>query len=250
MKSLRERLRGVYDQAARLGWARTIQLRVLRRLGVAEFRVTVPGLKNRVAVRVANSDIYDFYHSLGPAQEPLTFSFVPRVIIDAGSNVGYSVLRFFQQFPSAEIIAIEPDQANIVQLTKNCRGYENLALERKALWSHPTRLRIINPHDASNAFIVTEDSRGEIEAVSILDLIERYSLEMIDLLKIDIEGSEKEVFEHPTSQTWLPKVRALLVETHDNMRAGTAEAVRRATAGHMTFRGHVGEYEFYLRNTA
>lgn len=246
MRGLLARVRGVAEQAARLGWARTIQLRILRRLGVREVRISVPGLKNRVAVRVADSDIYDFTHSLGRGKEPISLGFEPRIIVDAGANVGYSVLRFFELFPQAKVIAIEPDQTNISQLRKNCAGYDNLTVEPKALWSHPTRLKITNPNDASNAFMVIEDSDGEIEAISIGDLVERYALETIDLLKIDIEGSEKEVFEHPNSQTWLGRVRALLVETHDNMRPGSAEAVRRATRGHMTFQGHVGEYEFYL----
>jgi FkbM family methyltransferase len=250
MSSLMQRVKGFRDQAAQLGWARTAQLRFSKRLGRKEIRISVPGLKRKVAVRVADSDIYDFNHSLGRGQEPLSLGFDPRVIIDAGANVGYTVLRFSQQFPKARIIAIEPEQENIRQLLKNCEGNENLSLEPKALWSHSTRLRITNPEDASNAFIVEEDESGKIEAISIDDVMRRYELDSIDLLKIDIEGSEKEVFEHPSAQDWLPKVRALLVETHDNMRSGTAEAVKRATLGHMTFQGHVGEYEFYLRSFA
>jgi FkbM family methyltransferase len=243
-----ERVKGVRDQASGLGWARTVQLRLLKRLGIKEIRISVPGIKNRVAVRVADSDIYEFNQSIGPWQESFSLGFEPSVIVDAGANVGYTVLRFFQQFPEARIIAIEPDQTNLKQLAKNCAGYDKLVVEQKALWSHPTRLAITNPDAASNAFIVTEDKAGEIEAVSIPDVMDRYSLDRIDLLKVDIEGSEKEVFEDPASQEWLPRVRALLVETHDNMRAGTAEAVRRATSGHMTFQGHVNEYEFYLSN--
>ena len=139
----------------------------------------------------------------------MSLDFEPRIIVDAGANVGYTILRFFQQFPQAEIIAIEPDQANLEQLARNCSGYENLKVEAKALWSHAARLAISNPNAASNAFIVVEDEAGAIEATSIPDIMNRHSLDCIDLLKIDIEGSEKEVFEHPASQAWLPRVRAL-----------------------------------------
>ena len=234
------------DQAAMLGWRRTLQLRALRRLGVEEIRERVEGLRNRVAIRVADSDIYEFTQSLGRGHEPLSLPFEPRTIVDAGANVGYTVLRFFKQFPNARIIAIEPDTVNLRQLSKNCTGYGNLVVEQAALWSHPCRLTIRDPDVPSNAFVVEEREAGEIAAVSIPDIMERHRLETIDLLKVDIEGSEIEVFRQPACSEWLPRVKALLVETHDNMRPGSADAVKRAVDGHMTFQGHVNEYEFYL----
>jgi FkbM family methyltransferase len=206
----------------------------------------VPGIRNPVAIRVADSDIYEFNQSLGPGQEPFALPFEVKTIVDAGANVGYTVLRFFTQFPLAKIIAIEPDAINLAQLMKNCAGYPNLMVERAALWSHQCNLTIRDPEVASNAFIVEEDAAGDIPALSIPDVLDRHDLATIDLLKIDIEGSETEVLGDPKSQDWLPRIRALLVETHNDFRPGSAEAVRRAVAGHMTYQGHVNEYEFYL----
>ena len=42
----------------------------------------------------------------------------------------------------------------------------------------------------------------------------------IDLLKIDIEGAELEVFSN-NYESWLPKTKALIIETHDQDRKGT-----------------------------
>lgn len=205
------------------------------------------GVRNRVAVRTADSDIYDFNHSLGPRREPLNLGFTPSMIVDAGANVGYSVLRFLLEYPDARIIAIEPDAGNLAQMAKNCAGYHSLIVEPHALWTHSTRLKITNPEEGSNAFQVAESPGGSITSVSIPDIIERHSIETIDLLKVDIEGSELEVFSD--CEAWLPKVNALLVETHDRIRPGCSDAVRRAVAGHMTFQGHVSEYEYYRRSS-
>jgi FkbM family methyltransferase len=147
------------------------------------------------------------------------------------------------EYPKAKIIAIEPDPGNLAQLAKNCAGYRNLIVEPHALWTHRTRLSITNPEEGSNAFQVAEDPDGTITSVSIPDILERHSIEAIDLLKVDIEGSEIEVFSD--CEAWLPKVRALLVETHDNLRPGTKEAVQKATKGRMAFKRMVGEYEYY-----
>ena len=241
------RARNFRDQARQLGWARTARIRALRRLGVEEMRLRAPGLRHRVAVRVADSDIYDFDHSLGRGREALKLGFTPSVIVDVGANVGYSVLRFFLEFPDARIIAVEPGRANLAQLRKNCAGYAKLSIEECGLWNANARLKITNPESGSNSFMVSEDPDGDIPAVSLDDIIERHSLDHIDLLKIDIEGSEIEVFSN--CERWLPKVRALLVETHDDMRPGCSDAVRRAVSNLMTFQGHVGEYEYYRAHT-
>ncbi|HKP33212.1 MAG TPA: FkbM family methyltransferase [Sphingomicrobium sp.] len=238
------RVKNLTDQAKHLGWGRTVQLRAAKRLGVPEIRLKVPGLRHKVAVRVADSDIYDFNHSLAWGREPLNLGFTPRTIVDAGANVGYSVLRFLLEYPEARIVAIEPDAGNLAQIVKNCATYRNLIVEPHALWTHRTRLKITNPEEGSNAFQVAEDPNGSITSISIPDIIERHSIDMIDLLKVDIEGSEIEVFSD--SDAWLPKVRALLVETHDCLRPGTEDAVKRATQGRMMFQRHVGEYAFYL----
>ena len=42
----------------------------------------------------------------------------------------------------------------------------------------------------------------------------------IDLLKIDIEGAEKEVFGAPDVDEWLSKVKVLTIELHDRMKRG------------------------------
>lgn len=237
------RVRSFYDQANHLGWVRTAQLRAFKRLGLNEITIAVDGLPNSVAVRVDDSDIYDFEHSLGRWREPLNLGFTPSVIVDAGANVGYSVLRFFLEYPQSRIIAIEPDCGNLAQLNKNCAGLSNLVVEPHALWTHKTRLSITNPGEGSNAFQVGEDPEGSISSLSVADILERYSLETIDLLKVDIEGSEVEIFSY--CKEWLPKVRALLVETHDRLRSGCTNAVRRAVASQMEFCGHVNEYEYY-----
>ncbi len=56
--------------------------------------------------------------------------------------------------------------------------------------------------------------RGGVEAVDIVHLMENYGLSEIDVLKIDIEGSEYEVFDE-TCEAWIDKVRMVIIELHD-----------------------------------
>ncbi len=48
---------------------------------------------------------------------------------------------------------------------------------------------------------------------TVLDLIKSTGLEYVDLLKIDIESAEKELFSENV-HLWLPRTRRLVIELH------------------------------------
>ena len=158
-----------------------------------------------------------------------------------------SVLRFQKEFPGAKIIALEPERRNILQFKKNCAPYPNITLEEKALWATNTRLRIRSLDVRLNEFQVQEDATGDVETLSINEVMRRHHLPRIDLLKVDIEGSEKVVFSHSDAKSWLPSVGMILIETHNGIEEGCTEAVERALEGAFNLKGLVEEYELYSR---
>jgi hypothetical protein len=54
-----------------------------------------------------------------------------------------------------------------------------------------------------------------VEAISINDIIQMYHWSNIDVLKIDIEGAERYLFQNNYFKTFLPKVKCLVIEIHD-----------------------------------
>ena len=50
----------------------------------------------------------------------------------------------------------------------------------------------------------------------------------VDLVKVDIEGAEVELFQSPT---WVDRVRSLVIETHDHLRPGCTAAAETAMQG-------------------
>jgi len=55
-----------------------------------------------------------------------------------------------------------------------------------------------------------------------------FSIDYIDLLKIDIEGSEKEVFE---ACDWQDRLDSIVIELHDRFKPGCSQVVNRALQG-------------------
>ena len=159
------------------------------------------------------------------------------VIIDAGANIGFTSLYLARAFPKATIIAIEPDAKNFELLLLNTRSVrDRVTCVNAAVWSECCSL-IPNPvtyRDGLNwsrQFIVpTENSQCiRVEAISIDEVMRRYSLNSIDLLKIDIEGAEFAVFS--SVGPWFSKTKAILIELHDDSVFGrTKDVFQKATA--------------------
>ncbi len=54
--------------------------------------------------------------------------------------------------------------------------------------------------------------------MTIDKIMEDYALTKIDILKIDIEGTEREVFSDTSS--WIEKIDSIIIELHERMKAG------------------------------
>jgi FkbM family methyltransferase len=122
----------------------------------------------------------------------------------------------------------------------NTRNHPNVRPIQAGLWSKKTHLRIQDPNVATWSFRVVENSSGEgIPAVGIRDVMSEFGAAVIDVLKIDIEGSELEVLRH--SSDWIDDVRTLIIELHDRIQPGCSEALDKALDGRNYGRTMSGE---------
>ncbi len=151
-----------------------------------------------------------------------------RFIVDAGSNIGLTSIYFNGLFSSARIVSIEPDGSNYLHQLKNIKINklkDNIIVLNKALWINNTdNLIICNDfRDGGNwSKSVKLSKKGNlkpIHSITLSDIISTYSpANIIDILKIDIEGTEKELFEsNEFIQTICKSVRFLCLEIHDEL---------------------------------
>jgi FkbM family methyltransferase len=178
------------------------------------------------------TDLSLFEEIIINAEYALEPSEPPSVIIDAGANIGLTSVFFANRFPTARIIAVEPEPANFELLKKNVAYYPNVTPLRAALWKEDGNVTLFDPGSGSWGFQTREQRDGEsgtgsVPSMSIATLMARCSLQWIDLLKVDIEGAEKEVFER--AEAWIERVGILMIELHDRDKAGCTASVRSAT---------------------
>jgi hypothetical protein len=87
------------------------------------------------------------------------------------------------------------------------------------LFNKKAYFKIIDPYNATNSFQIVETTNPEeanSSSVTLDEILTTNNWETIDVLKIDIEGAEKDLFEK-NYENWLPKTKIIMVETHDRM---------------------------------
>jgi FkbM family methyltransferase len=153
--------------------------------------------------------------------EPLELS-QPRMILDLGANVGYSSAYFLSKYPTANVLAVEPDPGNYAVCCRNLAPFGQRAkVIQGAAWVERTRLVLERGsyRDGREWTTQVRLAKGEVTPSASIDgydmrtLIDLCGAAEIDLLKIDIEESELQLFSRNT-ESWLPRIRNLCIELH------------------------------------
>jgi FkbM family methyltransferase len=227
--SLRRMLKYVY----RFGSVRGVRtlLSVLSRKQCVELRL--PRYPAPVLLRPGTSDVPTFEKIFISQEYEFPYpSGKPGLIIDAGANVGYASIFFAKKFPSSRILAVEPEQSNHELLLRNIAAYPNVTAVHAALWNRNVPLRIQNPKDENWAFRMAEaqpDDPDPCDGITVSELMAMVGADTVDILKLDIEGAEKDVFKSGF-EPWLPKVAVIVIELHDWLREGCSTSFYRATS--------------------
>jgi FkbM family methyltransferase len=157
-------------------------------------------------------------------------------IVDLGANIGLATMFFAIKYPDARILAVEPEEDNYDMLVGNTSGLgSRLKAVNAAAWTHDGIINlqtedIHGKHLEAWAYQVTSDvgrSKRAVRCSTLKTLLDNAGLDTVDILKIDIEGSELELFSENT-EGWINRAEFIMVETHDRFRPGTDSAVRRA----------------------
>ncbi|MDX2150157.1 MAG: FkbM family methyltransferase [Bryobacteraceae bacterium] len=210
------------------GWWPAIRYsmyRVSRSLGAGSarsYRLKPRNAQHPVRIRGGNSSDFDVFRQVFVLEEYGCARAIkdPRCIIDLGANVGFASAYLLTCFPDASLLAVEPDPANYELLKQNLAPYGGRARPvLGAAWSRNATLRLmpgVYGDGREWATMVASSEEGEAGSVAGFDvptLCGMLGTDGIDLLKIDIERSELELFDRSTCH-WLDKVRNICIELH------------------------------------
>jgi len=126
----------------------------------------------------------------------------PKIILDIGSNIGASIIYFHRQFPDANIFGFEPHPDTFRVLQKNVANLHGVTVFNYGLGATHQRIAVRADKVNFGAFTTgcSFRDRGypaapvECEVRRLDDVLREIGVAQVDLIKIDCEGAEADVF--------------------------------------------------------
>lgn len=143
-------------------------------------------------------------------------------IIDCGSHIGLSIIYFKIYYPDSKILGFEPNPENFEILKKNIETNKlrNVELVRAAVSDKegkvPLRVSFEEKEPWTWGDTIIDNMWGdedENKKISVETVrLSKYITSKVDLLKMDIEGSEQKVIEE--IQNKLSLIKKIILEFH------------------------------------
>ena len=106
--------------------------------------------------------------------------------------------------------------------------HRSIPTRRCALWHRKTKVQLQNPSADKWGFEFDEAESSVantgLDTITVPEIVESAN-GWIDILKIDIEGAERDILTRDCS--WIDHVGILIIELHDGMRPGCSQALFR-----------------------
>lgn len=141
-----------------------------------------------------------------------------KVILDLGSNVGYSIHYLRLLFPSARIWGIEADPENFLKLTRNTSSLQSVQLLNLAA-SNSDGVELLyskRGHRTSSSLVLRgqQFKAVQVRSSTLSSILSSQSLDTVDLVKFDVEGAESRIFRNSEA---IHRVNHFIGEFHSNL---------------------------------
>jgi FkbM family methyltransferase len=140
------------------------------------------------------------------------------VIFDCGSNIGISVLYFKKIFPSAHIVAFEPDHETFELLQANIRNnnLSDVTAYNVALTDNSDKVTLFKKADQAGTLTMSLYESGDKTSMKIVTVkrLSDYINEKVSLIKMDVEGSEVGIIDEMIESKKIWSIERMIIEYH------------------------------------
>ena len=68
---------------------------------------------------------------------------------------------------------------------------------------------------------------NKVLTINIDEILNQNNWDIVDIVKIDVEGAEKELFDS-NFERWIPRTKCIIIELHDRMKKGCSKSFFKA----------------------
>jgi FkbM family methyltransferase len=179
-------------------------------------------LRSGLSLRARRRDAVPLYEQFALDVYGVGLPFGVTSVLDLGANVGFAAVALAVRYPAARFVCVEPDAESRRLLEENLSS-NGLDAEviAAAVTGSPGRVAVEHGRAPGSDRVVPAPA-GEIEGLTVAELLDRAGWETADLMKIDVEGAEWGVFSDAAA--WAGRVRAVIGELHPVSEASAARA--------------------------
>jgi FkbM family methyltransferase len=145
-------------------------------------------------------------------------------MIDGGANIGLTTIfinHALRDKRTIKSILVEPFPANmeLVKMNTGIQNIEGARFERAGFYNKSCFLKIDQSFRDGMEWsiqIVESEEPTDLRSIEMEDIFIKYDLQKLDVLKLDIEGAEKFLFEDVNyASSFLKKISIIAIELHD-----------------------------------
>ena len=208
------------DHGPKLG-LQWLHAKIVKQLGVTKggYSVQPRSALHPIFLRRGTSDFFVFDQIFIQREYAPLGNLAAGCILDLGANIGLASTWFLSAYPNAQVLAVEANPDNYHAIQDNLAPYgERAQVLLGGVWSRCADLTVVRRSEWEWDAQVCEAQPGDspedvIKGWDIPYLMGLGNFKHIDLLKIDIEGTELEIFRDGADR-WLPLTRNICIELH------------------------------------
>src|SRR5215469_3596006 len=171
-----------------------------------------------------------------------------KAVVDLGAHKGYFVVGLLEKISAVEtLVCVEPLSENIEAIRSNLELNPNLSskigslqIEQAAVTAAAGEVDFYITSNSVNHSIYDPKTfssvvgKRTVKTIPLSSILAKYKLNEIDVLKIDIEGAEVELFDSKEEFAAILKSRQIIMETHPatDPRSSTALIDKLSQAGY------------------
>ena len=167
-------------------------------------------------MRTNKGDLAIFYEIFWKEIYKIPFLVLPEksVILDLGAHIGCTAIYFSMIYPDAQIYAVEASEESYNILKENVKSFKNIIAVQAVIDSKDG---VVCFDTSGYSFNSKINHNGKmVQSISISTLMMQYQITRVNLIKIDIEGAEKNILQNNVN--WLKKTDNMIIELHDDYK--------------------------------
>jgi len=146
----------------------------------------------------------------------------PKIILDVGAHVGDYSIYMGLEYPKAKIFAFEPNPKTYKILVENIKvnGVKNVTTINLGLSNRSQKEKLYLQLASGMTSVYKKENHSfssvSINTLSLADFLRKYSVNSVDIMKVDCEGAEYKIFLGLPKNT-LSQIKNITMEYHDGL---------------------------------